>query len=169
MNLPISSAVICEVTDLRGVIEASRRLKFPPSRVSFQETPDGLTVHGLTELDLEIAIEELRKIGPPIRQGKPQVAYDMGPPLLEPYYRVTVDVPELNVGTVIGDLSSRRATVLVAQAGPVGRQIVADIPVSECFGYSTVLRMLTQGRGAYAVEFGGYRPPLIPPGHGDAA
>ena len=142
----------------------------PPDRVVFEESTEGLIVHGLTELDLELAIHELRKAVPGIRQGKPRVAYDMGPPLLEPYYRAMVDIPAESEGPVIGDMVSRRAAILAARDGPVGRQLVADIPVSECFGYFTVLRILTQGRGTYAVEYAGHRPaPFFDPGKGDAA
>ncbi len=171
MKFPISSAVICSpASDQQAAVAASRRTQMPPDRVAFEESAEGLIVHGLTELDLELAVDELRKSVPSVRQGKPRVAYDMGPPLMEPYYRATVDVPEENVGAVIGDITSRRAKILLERAGPLGRQLVAEIPVSECFGYFTALRMLTQRRGTYAVEYAGYRlAPYNGPGANDAA
>lgn len=150
--------VICpSVEDRQAALAASRSIEIPRDRVAFEDSAEGLVVHGLTELDLELAIFELRKSVPTIRQGKPQVAYDMGPPILEPYYRATIETPSENIGAVIGDMVSRRGLVQSARESAASTQMIADVPVSECFGYSTTLRALTQGRGRYSVEFLGYR------------
>ena len=171
VKLPISVVVIHPPADQQqAVVDAARRLKVPEGRVTFEESPEGLLVHGLTELDIELAIYELGKSILGIRSGKPQVAYDLGPPLEEPYYRATVDVPEQNVGAVMGDLSARRAVIQGTREGPLGIQFIAEVPVSECFGYSASLRALTQGRGSYTVEYAGYRcTPFNNPGPDDAA
>ena len=126
-------------------------------RVAFEEAAEGFKVHGLTELNIELAIFELQKQFPQIRQQKPQVAYRMGPPFLEPYYRATIDVPEDCADVVIGDVSGRRGLLERALESPTGKRVIAAVPVSECFGYATVLRILTKGRGSYSVEFLGYR------------
>ena len=171
MNLPINVVVIRPpVNEQQAVAAEARRLNTPPGRVAFEESPEGLIVHGLTELDIELSIHELRKMFPELKHGKPQVAYDMGPPLMEPYYRATIDMPEENLGAVMGDMSSRRGLIQAAREGPDGMQLVAEVPVSECFGYSTVLRVLTQGRGKYTVEYAGYQPaPYMDPEPDDAA
>jgi translation elongation factor EF-G len=171
VSLPINVVVIRPpANEQQAVVAEARRVNASPDRIAFEESPEGLIVHGLTEIDIELAIHELRKVFPELKHGKPQVAYDMGPPLMEPYYRATVDVPEEKLGAVMGDMSSRRGIIQAAREGPVGMQLVAEVPVSECFGYATVLRALTQGRGIYTVEFAGYqRAPYINPRPDDAA
>jgi elongation factor G len=69
------------------------------------------------------------------------------------------------MGNVVGDLSSRRGTILEMKDCPAGKRIKADVPVAECFGYTAALRDLTEGRGNHKFEFTGYRPnewPLRP-------
>jgi translation elongation factor EF-G len=171
VSLPINVVVIRPpVNEQQAVIAEARRVNANPARLAFEESPEGLIVHGLTELDIELAIYELRKVIPELIHGKPQVAYDMGPPLMEPYYRVTVDMPEGNLGAVMGDMFTRRGHIQASREGPMGMQLVAEVPVSECFGYSTTLRALTQSHGSYTVEYAGYRTaPYINGGPDDAA
>jgi len=86
----------------------------------------------------------------------------MGPPLLEPYYRAIIDIPEECWGRVMEDMANRRGFIQAIRESPIGKRFVAEVPVSECFGYSTTLRSLTRGRGTFFVEFSHYRPV---PGH----
>ena len=74
------------------------------------------------------------------------------PVLLEPIMKVSVMVAEEYMGTVIGDLQSRRAQIqgFIDRAG--SKQIDAFVPLSEMFGYATSLRSSTQGRGNYTME-----------------
>jgi elongation factor G len=83
------------------------------------------------------------------------------PVLLEPVMKVEVVVPVENMGSVIGDIGSRRGDIRgMGQRGHV--QVVdADVPLSEMFGYVDALRSLTQGRGNYTMQFGAYT--RIPP------
>ena len=74
------------------------------------------------------------------------------PVLLEPIKKVTVNVPEDNMGDVIGDLNSRRGMILGMDALPGAQQINANVPLSEMFGYATDMRSKTQGRGQYTME-----------------
>ena len=79
------------------------------------------------------------------------------PVLLEPMMSVEVETPEDYAGTVMGDLSSRRGMVqgMDDMVGG-GKQIKAEVPLAEMFGYSTTLRSLTQGRATYTMEFKHY-------------
>jgi elongation factor G len=78
--------------------------------------------------------------------------------LLEPIMKIEVQVPELNLGDVIGDLNSRRARVSDVDSRANLRVIFGDVPIAEMFAYSSRLRSLTQGRGTYSMEPQGYRP-----------
>ncbi len=74
------------------------------------------------------------------------------PAILEPIMKVTVIVPEEYSGDVIGDVSSRRGSVLGLNPGNGSMQIDANIPLARMFGYATDLRSATQGRGQYSME-----------------
>lgn len=79
------------------------------------------------------------------------------PVLLEPIMNIEVVVPEANIGDITGDLSSRRAGIEGIEARPGDFQAVrAMTPLAEMFGYATELRSMTQGRGAFTMEFNHY-------------
>jgi elongation factor G len=79
------------------------------------------------------------------------------PVLLEPIMDAEVVVPETNVGDITGDLASRRAQIEGIEMRPGGVQAVtAKVPLAEMFGYATELRSMTQGRGAFTMEFDHY-------------
>jgi len=79
------------------------------------------------------------------------------PVLLEPVMLSEIVVPEAHVGDITGDLGSRRAEIEGIELRPGGVQaITAMIPLGEMFGYATVLRSLTQGRGVFTMEFDHY-------------
>jgi len=76
------------------------------------------------------------------------------PRLLEPTMRVEVVTPEEFIGTLHGDLTSRRGQVSSITPGEPGYQIlVGEVPLAEMFGYSTDLRNKSQGRATYTMEF----------------
>ncbi len=80
------------------------------------------------------------------------------PVLLEPVMRVEVVVPKEHLGSVMGDLSSRRGQIQ-SQEDRGGTQIInARVPLSEMFGYATDLRSSTQGRATYSMHFDRYEP-----------
>ncbi|WP_346662423.1 elongation factor G [uncultured Merdimonas sp.] len=82
---------------------------------------------------------------------------EAAPILLEPIASIKVDVPDDYTGDVMGDLNKRRGRVLGMNPISGGRQeIVADIPMTGLFGYCTVLRSMTGGRGSYSYEFARY-------------
>lgn len=83
-------------------------------------------------------------------------AHEAGPVLLEPIMNVEVVSPEDYMGDVMGDLNRRRGIVQGMEDIPSGKQIKAEVPLSEMFGYSTALRSATQGRATYSMEFAKY-------------
>ena len=79
------------------------------------------------------------------------------PALLEPMMAVVVETPEDYMGNVMGDLSGRRGIVQGMDDMPGGmKEIKAEVPLAEMFGYATQLRSLTQGRATYSMEFKHY-------------
>ncbi len=78
------------------------------------------------------------------------------PVLLEPVMRVEVVVPEEYMGTVNGDLNSRRGRLEGTEVRGTTQLIKAMVPLSEMFGYATELRSRTQGRGSFTMHFGQY-------------
>ncbi|EQB86512.1 elongation factor G [Clostridium punense] len=78
------------------------------------------------------------------------------PVLLEPIMKVEITVPEEYMGDVMGHVNSRRGRIegMDPQAG--AQVIRAMVPLSEMFGYTTVLRSATQGRGVSSMEFAAY-------------
>ncbi|MCI6350275.1 MAG: elongation factor G [Tenericutes bacterium] len=78
------------------------------------------------------------------------------PVLLEPIMKVSVVVPEEFMGTVMGDLTSRRGRPLGNESRGKDLEIGAMVPLAEMFGYMTVLRSNTQGRGTYQMVFDHY-------------
>ena len=79
------------------------------------------------------------------------------PVLLEPMMAVVVETPEEYMGNVMGDLSGRRGIVQGMDDIPGGmKEIKAEVPLAEMFGYATQLRSLTQGRATYSMEFKHY-------------
>ena len=88
------------------------------------------------------------------------------PLLLEPIMRMHITVPDEHIGKVIGDLNSRRAQInesITQDASDTGHPsqstqnvINTFIPLSETFQYTTRLRSMTQGRGAFTLEFSHY-------------
>jgi elongation factor G len=81
------------------------------------------------------------------------------PVLLEPIEKVEIVAPEEYLGDILGQVNSRRGTVLGMDMRPGNAQAVrAEIPLAELFGYATDLRSSTQGRGVFSMEFDHYAP-----------
>ncbi|HNU70652.1 MAG TPA: elongation factor G [Thermodesulfobacteriota bacterium] len=74
------------------------------------------------------------------------------PVVLEPLMSVEVVVPREYVSDVIGDISSRRGKILGMEQQTTMTIVAAHVPLAEMFGYATVLRNLTQGRGTYSMQ-----------------
>ncbi len=83
------------------------------------------------------------------------------PVILEPIMAAEITSPDEYMGSVIGDLNSRRGKIS-SMAPKHGVQVIkAEVPLAEMFGYSTALRSSSQGRATYAMEFSTYHE--VPP------
>jgi len=80
------------------------------------------------------------------------------PIILEPIMKVAVETPTEFQGAVMGSLNQRRGMILGTQDEGDICTIEAEVPLSEMFGYSTVLRSSTQGKAQFTMEFATYRP-----------
>ncbi len=81
------------------------------------------------------------------------------PILLEPLMKVEVVMPDEYLGTVMGDLQSRRGKVVeLGERGGKQRTIIAHVPLANMFGYATVVRSISQGRATHSMEFDHYAP-----------
>ncbi len=81
---------------------------------------------------------------------------DANPQLLEPVMLLRVTVPDAVTGDVIGDLNGKRGRILGMIPGNGNTVVEAEVPQAELLRYATDLRSITQGRGAYTVEFDHY-------------
>jgi elongation factor G len=87
-----------------------------------------------------------------------QACTQAGPALLEPIMKVIIVTPDEFFGAVSGDLSSRRGQIVDSELRGGIRTITSDVPLSEMFGYTTILRGLSQGRATSSMEPAEYRP-----------
>jgi len=78
------------------------------------------------------------------------------PTLLEPLMALEVVVPEDYLGSVMGDITSRRGNVKGMNPRNGVQVLNADVPLSEMFGYATELRSMTQGRAVFTMQFSHY-------------
>ena len=78
------------------------------------------------------------------------------PTLLEPLMALEVVVPENYLGSVMGDITSRRGNVKGMNPRNGVQVLNADVPLSEMFGYATELRSMTQGRAVFTMQFSHY-------------
>jgi elongation factor G len=85
-----------------------------------------------------------------------EAARKASPVLLEPVMSVEVVVPEEYMGTIIGDLNSRRGRIEGMEHRAGSQVIKANVPLSDMFGYATHMRSSTQGRATYSMHFNRY-------------
>ena len=79
------------------------------------------------------------------------------PVLLEPIMKIEILAPEQFMGDLISDLNSKRGRIENIESHDGMSTIHGFIPLAETFGYSTVIRSLTQGRATYSMEFSSYQ------------
>ena len=82
-----------------------------------------------------------------------EAAQKAGPVLLEPITRLEIVSPDEYLGDISGDLNARRGKIEGVEMRGGSRVIKALVPLAEMFGYATILRTLTQGRGVFSMEF----------------
>jgi elongation factor G len=82
-----------------------------------------------------------------------EAAQKAGPVLLEPIMKLEVVSPDEYLGDISSDLNARRGKIEGVEMRGGSRVIKALVPLAEMFGYATILRTLTQGRGVFSMEF----------------
>ncbi len=87
------------------------------------------------------------------RNGFRVAAPKAGSVIMEPVMNVEVVTPEENMGDIIGDLNKRRGQIQGMESKGTARVIKARVPLSEMFGYVTVLRTISSGRATSSMEF----------------
>ena len=85
-----------------------------------------------------------------------EAARKASPVLLEPVMAVEVTVPEEHMGTIIGDINSRRGRIEGMEHSGGSQVIKASVPLKEMFNYATNMRSSTQGRATYSMHFARY-------------
>jgi elongation factor G len=78
------------------------------------------------------------------------------PVLLEPMMKIEIILPQEYMGDAIGDINSRRGNVMEMETRHGVQVIRGEVPLAEMFGYATVMRSFSQGRGTYSMEFAYY-------------
>lgn len=101
-----------------------------------------------SEMAFKIAASMALKDG--VRKGGPQI--------LEPIMKIEVIVPEDYMGSVIGDVNSRRGRIEGMEARGNAQVVRGFVPLANMFGYVNDLRSQTQGRATYSMEFHHYEP-----------
>ena len=107
----------------------------------------------LTELELfgdESTPQALRIV---VSQAVRQALVNAGSTLLQPQMGIEVVVPDENLGTVLGDLQSRHASIMGQQSSMGSTVIKGECPLQALLGYATSLRSITRGRGQFTMEF----------------
>jgi elongation factor G len=109
---------------------------------------DGST-HPVDSSDMAFQAAGLAAFREAYRKAKPQI--------LEPIMKVAVEGPTEFQGSVFASINQRRGIILSSSEDGAFSVIEAEVPLSEMFGYSTVLRSLTQGKAEFSMEFLKYR------------
>ncbi|RLB08697.1 MAG: elongation factor G, partial [Deltaproteobacteria bacterium] len=78
------------------------------------------------------------------------------PIILEPIMKVAIEIPSEFQGRVMASINQRRGIIISCVENGLYTTIEAEVPLKEMFGYATVLRSLTQGKGEFTMEFSRY-------------
>ena len=85
-----------------------------------------------------------------------RIASQAGPVLMQPVMKIQVSAPSEYIGDVISSITQRGGIVLSMESRPGADTVIAEAPLEKMFGYTTVLRSSTQGRGSFSMEFSHY-------------
>jgi elongation factor G len=80
------------------------------------------------------------------------------PVLLEPFMKAEISVPDVSVGDIMGDISSRRGVVQTTEVRGTTSVVIAKVPMAEMLEYASTLTSLTGGKGEFSLEFSHYDP-----------
>jgi elongation factor G len=81
---------------------------------------------------------------------------DTKPAILEPIMKVEIECPDNYQGDVTGDVNRRRGIIMNSDTREGVCQIIAEVPLSEVFGYATDIRSMTKGQGTFTMELAKY-------------
>lgn len=81
---------------------------------------------------------------------------EANPVMLEPIYKLVVNIPDEYMGDIIGDINRRRGRILGMNPVDGHQEVVAEVPLSEVFKYATDLRSMSQSRGSFRMTFDRY-------------
>jgi len=151
-SIPTQFIPACE-KGFRQCLEKGPKLEFPVTGVKVVIT-DG-AYHPVDSSDIAFQAAA--------RGAFREAFLKAGPVIQEPIMKVVVETPAEFQGAVMGLLNQRRGIILGAQEEGLLAVIEAQCPLSEMFGFSTVLRSATQGKAQFTMEFDHYRtvPPAI--------
>jgi hypothetical protein len=155
------------VASQRQFAEEAQAFVPQSQRVRAEVSSKGLIIHGVWEPDLETAYSALLDRYADLKVGAPETKFILEPVLLEPHLKLAISVPEDCIGTVLGEVSTKRRGLITSMASEDVRcNVTFEAPVSELWGYWTEFRFLTRGEGRVEdSSFAGYRP--APHGGGD--
>jgi elongation factor G len=144
--IPIQFIPACE-KGFRSCLEKGPRMNFPVTGIKIVIN-DGAS-HSVDSSDMAFRAAARNAF----KQG-----YEKASPVIhEPIMKVVVETPTEFQGAVMGSLNQRRGMVVGSQDEGVQAVIEAQVPLAEMFGYSTVLRSLTQGKAQFTMEFSTYK------------
>ncbi len=142
---------------LEGAMGTGPRIGYPMQDVKVTVT--GGSYHPTDSSEIAFEAAAVLAFENAVRKANPMI--------LEPIMRIHITVPDEHVGKVIGDLNSRRAQINESTTQDASINVInAFIPLSETFQYTTQIRSMTQGRGAFTLEFSHYDvvPQSLAPG-----
>jgi len=127
-------------------------------RVKLEKSNKGLIVNGITEDDIYDVIQMLSGKYTNISNTKLVINYIEGDTTLEPYMKVRAASSEEYFGDVVVDINKRHGIVTEMAEEDSYKVVLADIPLSELFGYKSGFAKITQGNGKFDIKFRDYRP-----------
>jgi len=146
-KIPTHFIPSCE-KGFRQSIEKSPRLGFPITGVRVVLNDGAFHSVDSSEMAFQTASRDA------FRQVYPKA----NPKILEPIMKVAVETPGEFQGAVMGLLNQRRGIIVGSQDEGAMVLVEAEVPLSEMFGFSTVLRSATQGKAQFTMEFSSYKP-----------
>ncbi len=145
-NIPTQYIPACE-KGFQGCMSKGPKLEFPVTGIKVV-LKDGSS-HSVDSSDMAFKAAA--------RGGFLQAYAKAKPVIQEPIMKVVVETPTEYQGAAMGSLNQRRGIIVGAQDEGVMCAIEAQVPLAEMFGYSTVLRSLTQGKAQFTMEFATYK------------
>ncbi|MDG5815486.1 elongation factor G [Chitinispirillales bacterium ANBcel5] len=113
--------------------------------VGVKVTIDDGAFHAVDSSDVAFQLAAIGGFWQAFEKAKPEI--------LEPIMKVTVETPSEFQGNVLGSINQRRGIIIATNEEGAFTIVEAEVPLSEMFGYSTVLRSLTQGKAEFTMEF----------------